>query len=305
MSNGSKPTCGSQGATTDDVLKVFLFLLGAGSTGVSIVMGAKSILEVTAGVSVVGITAAGAIWIAAVLGAVLMLGLVFSFWWNRCLSSPDRLEACSAGVVNAAVPSFASASDVIFPFTAMHDRLDVVLKSVYWPLVTGGGAGWVFCAADSRSSPVIRCYYKDSEVCAAGGGAVVGGAVGAVGGILLAAAAVAAIGCATIIACVFALILAFIIAAVAVLVGAILGGWIGWGVAASSTPSTAEGNAIVVGDYVTTKGGIVTLGDANKARVYWFVDETTQHGRSTGSAEFSFTDPDTNLTTDACPAPIE
>jgi len=44
------------------------------------------------------------------------------------------------------------------------------------------------------------------------------------------------------------------------------------------------------------------------ARVYWFVTNTTLHGRSTGTPEFSFTDPDTNLTPpgagDACPPPI-
>jgi hypothetical protein len=136
-------------------------------------------------------------------------------------------------------------------------------------------------------------------VCAAGLGSTIGGIVGAVGGILAGVAIAAAIGCATIIFCLIAILVAIVVAVVVVLVAAFIGGQIGHAAATNTAPA-AGGTPLVVGDNVTTKGGLLTSAYDQGARVYWFVTETTLHGRSTGSAPFSHTDPDANLPIDAC-----
>jgi|SRR5215831_4520524 len=300
MANG-KPTCGPQGKPTDDVLTLILAILGGIGTLASII---KALLSGSL-VTILGITAPASVWLAAVAAALATEVIVFSFYYKRCLENPPGEAQCSAGVVNGIEDSFNSAADEIFPFTAQHKRVDVVVKSMYWFLVQNL-AFFIKCAKDPAGSPMIQSFYETDEVCAAGLGSTIGGGIGVIGGILLGVLAGAAIGCATIILCLLALIVALIVAAVTVLVGAFLGGQIGKAVSNNSRPlPTGPGNApIQVGDYITTKGNLITSGDFDGARVYWFVTDTTLHGRSTGTPEFSFTDPDTNLTMDACPPPI-
>ncbi len=303
MSNG-KPACGPQGKPTDDVLTFILAVLGA----IGGIIGAIKAVTSTTIVTILGISAPAGVWLAAVAAALVTELVVFGFYYKRCLEKPEGLAACSAGVVNGIEESFNSASDELFPFTAMHDRVDVVIKSMYWFLAQNG-AFFIKCAGDALGSPMILSFYESDEVCGAGLGATIGGGVGVIGGILLGVLAGAAIGCATIILCLLALLIAAIIAAVVVIVGAFIGGQIGKAAAGDSTPSASDtGNAVQVGNYITTKGNLITSGDVDGARVYWFVTNTTLHGRSTGTPEFSFTDPDTNLTPpgagDACPPPI-
>lgn len=293
-----KPVCGSQGAasggTFGTVLDDLFVVGGAVGTAGSI----AGLLGKTAIVTIFGISAAAVIWIAAVAAALATWFIVFDFYRHRCLASPDTRRTCTSGVVNGFVMSFSSTADEFFPYTAMHDRADIVVKSVYWPIVEVN-AGWVHCSTDADESPILRAYYHDPKVCGAGLGATIGGGIGAVAGILAAVAIAAAIGCATIILCLIAILVAIVVAAIIVLVAALIGGQIGRAAATESAPS-AGGTALVVGDYVTTKGGLLTSTYDDGARVYWFVTETTPHGRSTGSAPFSFTDPDANLPTDAC-----
>jgi hypothetical protein len=50
-----------------------------------------------------------------------------------------------------------------------------------------------------------------------------------------------------------------------------------------------------------TVGAVFRGGDMDGARVYWFVENTILHGRSSGSPPYSHTDPDANLNPDGCP----
>jgi len=299
-----KPACGSQGSHVSTALTTLIAIFGAVSTAANIgkaVYGA--VTEHVANWTFI-VAAPTAVWFAAVIGALVAWGLVFSFWYDRCLSSPDALAGCSAGVVNATIASFASTSEKILAFTGQHARVDVVVKSGYWHLVETNSA-WIFCAGDSDSSPILRGYYKSPDVCGAGLGATIGATAGVVGGILVGCIAGAAIGCATIILCLLAILVALIVAAAVVIAAAIIGGQIGRAAASGSTPTSSSGDAISLADYVTTKGSLVQLDDDNGARVYWFVSDTTLHGRSTSAPEFSFRDPDSNLNPDACPVIIE
>jgi hypothetical protein len=97
---------------------------------------------------------------------------------------------------------------------------------------------------------------------------VIGGGAGVIGGIIAGALIGAAIGSASIVLCLLALLVALIVAAAAVLVGALIGGQIGKAAADSSQPTASGGQVLLVGDYVSTSGGLVTLGDAEEAQVY-------------------------------------
>jgi hypothetical protein len=141
-------------------------------------------------------------------------------------------------------------------------------------------------------------------VCKAGTGAIIGAAVGLVPGVLLGVLAGVAIGCATVILCLLALIVAAIIAAAVVIAAAVAGGQIGKAAGESSQPS-ADGTELAVGDYITTNGNLLNIEFLDGARGYWWASDTTLHGRSTGVAPFSYTDPDANLNPDACPIIIE
>jgi hypothetical protein len=299
-----KPACGSQGAHVPTSLATWLAIIGGASTLVNI---GKTVVGAASGHVATWtfiVAAPAGVWLGAIVGALAAWALVFSFWYDRCLSSPDALDGCSAGVVNGGVPSFSSTSEQVLAFNAQHNRLDVVVKSAYWDLVETN-ALWIFCAGDRDQSPLIHAYYKNPQVCAAGLGATIGGGVGVVGGILLGCIAGAAIGCATVILCIVAILVALIVAAATVIVAAVIGSQVGRAVAGGAGPAASTGEALRTGDYVTTKGSVVSLDDDSGARVYWFVDDTTLHGRSTGSPEFSFRDPDANLNPDACPVIIE
>lgn len=293
-----QPVCGSQGVTTGSSIGTVLgdlgWLFGAVGTAGTLI----GFLGKTAIFTLWGISAATVIWLAAIAGALITFAVVFDFYRLRCLSHPDTRRSCSSGVVEQLVPAFNGTTSQLFPFTAQHDRVDVVVKCVYWPLVVNNAA-FVHCNSDPDSSPILRGYFHNAQVCAAGLGSTVGAGVGIVAGILLGCLAGIAIGCATVILCIFAILLALIVAAVTVLVAALIGGQIGMAAAGSSAP-TASGNAIQSGDYITTKGGLLTSGDDDGARVYWFVDPATLHGHSALPSPHDHTDPDMNLIPDAC-----
>lgn len=303
-----QPTCGSQGTTssssTSGVLSDIAWLLGLVGTVTTVV----GLFGKTALFTLLGISAPVVVWIAAVAGALITFAVVLDFYRLRCLSHPDTLAACSAGVVERVVPSFGSATDELFPFTAMHDRIDVVVKCVYWFLVENGAA-FVQCNIDTDTSPILRGYYKSAKVCGAGLGSTIGAGVGAVVGTflgVLAGGAIASLACGPFawLCLILAVLVALIVAAVCVLIGALAGGQIGKAAASGGPPAADDGSVLSASDYVTTKGGLLTSGDDDGARVYWFVTMTTLHGRSAAAPPFSHRDPDDNLLMDACPVVI-
>lgn len=296
-----KPTCGSQGTSTQSSVSGVLGDLSCAFTVLTAIGSLIGILGKTSTITIQGIAAPAAVWIGAVIGAVLACTTVFDCYRLRCLAHLDTLAACSAGVVEQVVPAFNRVSDRIFPFTAQHDRIDVVVKCLYWPLVQLD-ADFVQCNGDPGKSPILRGYYHNAKVCGAGFGATIGAGIGAVGGILLGALAGAAIGGATIILCLLAQLTALIVAAATAIIAAVAGGQIGRAAAGGPpSPMADDDNTIHSGDYVTTRGGLLTSGADDGARVYWFVEHTTLHGRSTSSSPFDHTDPDANLAIDACP----
>src|ERR1700754_3454284 len=112
-----KPTCGSQGNSTDDMMKVILAIWGVVGTIGSV---AGLIGGATGVVTILGIAAAGLIWLSAAGAGLAAVITVFAFYFDRCLGNPDGKEACTAGVINEIVGSFNSVSEQIFYFTAQH-----------------------------------------------------------------------------------------------------------------------------------------------------------------------------------------
>jgi hypothetical protein len=210
--------------------------------------------------------------------------------------------------VNAIVESFSDTLQQVFPFTAMHDRVELVTKSRFWDIVESSGA-YVHCTDEGtpRRSAIMRCYFYSAEVCAAETGSQMGAGVGAVGGIIAGAAIAAAIGCATVILCIFALILAFLVAVVAALVGALIGGQIGKAASDNSVPSSSAGAPLAIGDLVTINGQRSRREYDNGAWVMWWVSSAATHGRaadSVASNPFSYCDIDEQLQDDSCPLPV-
>lgn len=241
---------------------------------------------------------------AAAVAAAAVVATVIYFAVERC-DHPSGEKGCMAGVIESLAPAFtASATDAVFAFSSQHDRVDVVVKKDFWDLIDAQ-SDYVFCSQNDQS-PIVPCFYYNPAVCNAGIGASVGATVGAVAGLLIAAAAVAAIGCATWILCILALIVAIIIAVAAAILGAVAGGQIGKAATPQPGPMSS-GNELILpqplnaGDYVTEQGTLAKSGDLNNALVFYFVEHTTLHGHSLGSPSFSHTDPDQNLTPDACP----
>jgi hypothetical protein len=301
-----QPVCGSQGDSTDDVGKIILAILGIGGTVIGIITTAAKATALDT-LPILGWTAPGigAIGLGAAAGAAAVMVSAFAFWWDRCLSSPDGLQSCSAGVVQNVVESFNAPADYMFPFIAQHNFISVVVKCIYWPLVQQE-AQYILCFRND--SPAITCVYENPAVCAAAAGSFIGAVVGGVGGIVLGILAGAALGCTAsgpfyLLCLLIAAIVAAIVAAVCALAGAAIGGNIGHAIAGDEQPSSDNGDMIAIGDYVTTQGKTIISGDFDHARVYWFVEHTTLHGHTTDPGPFfSHTDPDNNLVPDACPS---
>lgn len=312
----AKPTCGAQSLVHDDTLTTILAVFGVIGTLVGIPAAIASLLGMTSVlVTLFGIAITGAAAASAAAAGLAALVVIIVFHVDRCYPKKGQ-RTCWAGVIEETEDSFGSASDEIFPFSAMHPRVDVVVKCGYWHLVSTN-AEFVQCNDDSRASPILRTYYHSKKVCAAGVGAVYGAAVGAAAGIiagaLVAAAIIAAVGCATIILCLLALLLAAIIAIAGVLIGAFVGGQIGKALADDDAPqgtgAGGEKTDLGVGHYVSIRGNLIVSGNDEGAVVGWWAEGTTLHGGPSTNGEgtgggppYPHTDPDTNLVPDACPA---
>ena len=133
--------------------------------------------------------------------------------------------------------------------------------------------------------------------------------VGAVAGVGLGIAAGVAVaaGCATLILCLLAILVAVLIAVVTVILGAIAGGNIGRAAGEESGPSgeteAGEGVSLSVGDLITVRGNLATVGP----RIFWWVEETTYHGEASAGLRqpYSYCDIDLELPagTEGCIGP--
>lgn len=303
-----RPDCGTaESDIIPDPLKDVLASLGAVGAFISTLIGigkALGVVSIEAGIiSVGGVAIGGAAANGVLIGAAVAIIIIITigmYALDRCVAK-DGLRECFAGVVQSVTDSFGSGWDQVFPFSAMHDRVDLVVKSRYWDAVEDGQA-FVFCTDHEppMRSEIMRCYFFDSRVCDAATGAQVGAAVGGVAAVIAAAAVAAAIGCATVILCIVALIVAAIVAAVAVLVGALIGGQAAKAASENDAPGTAEGGDIAVGHLVTIRGNMVRREHDQAANVLYFATSADFHGMSTSPQPFTYCDINDELEMDGC-----
>jgi hypothetical protein len=206
-----------------------------------------------------------------------------------------------AGVVHEVVGSFDSALDEIFPFSAMHDRVDVLAKSRFWD-VSEDNQAFVHCtdAEPPRRSELLRCYFDDRRVCDAAHGAQIGAAAGAAAGIILAALAAAAIGCATVILCLIALLVAAIIVAAVALAGAFAGGQIAKELSTDDSPTAGSGETLTVGYLVTIRGSLKRREYDEGANVIYWASSAQFHGTSVSPQPLSYCEIDDELVDEGC-----
>lgn len=212
-------------------------------------------------------------------GAIAVIGIVSTYWYDRCYPR-EGLQECVAGVVSEIKQSFSDVLENLLPFTAMHDRVDVVVKSKYWRVAEDAEAK-AFCTKveGQRRSEIMRCYFYTPKVCNAMAGAFTGAVAGSIPGVLLAAYIAALIGCSSVILCLFALLLAVLIAAGFALAGAIAGGAVANAVSDRSMPASTEGTPVNTGALISVHGNMVRREFDENANVFWFVKSSSLSGR--------------------------
>lgn len=227
----------------------------------------------------------------AVLAGLATIFTISVFADNRC-SLPGKslyyeskgLSECIAGVVYEIVEGFSDWVEEIFPFTAMHDRIDLVVKSKFWATVEDS-AEKVYCTGEyPYRSVIMRCYYYDRRVCNAVKGALLGAGVSFLPAVVVGAAIAAAL-CTSGILCLLGIVLAALAAIIIVLAGAATGGQIGKGNEISDDSPLAEdtegkSEEISVGDYLTVRGNMVPRSFDGNANVIWWVSHTNLHGKA-------------------------
>lgn len=216
-----------------------------------------------------------AIVIAAV--AIATVAAIAQIYSDRCKTQSGIPNQCFSGIVNDIIPAFSTTTDAIFPFSSLHDRVDVVVRSVYFDELRQYGKS-VYCINTVPTmSPVLIAFYHNAQVCAAGAGAVTGAVVGGIVGTLLGVAAYVALGCVSIIFCIFCLIVAALIALAAAIAGAVIASQAAKAATKSSGPTETSGNAeqqIHVGDIVTVIGNLISAGFLAGEAVLWWTTST-------------------------------
>ena len=301
-----RPVCSN---VSPDVVPSPLTELGSIIGIISLIIGIISnIGKVKAFIISLGAFSAGAL--AGIIVAAGLLTLMTLYLFDTC-DSVDGLKECVAGVVHEVVGDFSTTTEQLLPFTAMHDRVDVIVKSKYWNVVEDANA-FVFCTGEAvpRRSEIIRCYFYTNRVCNAIQGAIIGGYVGAIGGIIAGAFAAAAIGCVAtaFLLCLLALLVAALIVAAAVLVGSFIGGQIGKAASDDDVPTDDEGDVISIGELITIiDGNMVRRERDSGANVFWWVNESAVSGdapSSIPSNPYSYCEIDEVFPDDACQEPI-
>jgi len=302
-----------------------------------------------------GAVAYAAIIITAVAAATIVIVWAWQSYNGLCGAPTAGFKECVTGVVNAVTPSFQFWYSGLVGFQNNQPRVDVVVKTLYHPIVCLNNPPKVWCAGcancppsvatpaeisdpSAPCSPMLACYYHDSQVCAGalGGaiGATVGAVVGGILGIIAAVAAFGALGCSfTAIfswICLIVLLVVLLIVIAVVAIMAAFGCAIGTGVAqestAADTPASNRGAglSLMPGTYVSILGNMLQATHSLGANVLWFAgwipdsngrfaeDETQSNnsgttvlGFSLGMPPFCVTDPDTNIpdSMDKCPRP--
>ncbi len=272
----------------DTIVKVF------GLAGLAIaVLKAIAALKVTGGVvSIFGVSIGSGLFAGGAIGvavAFVTLIVISNSAKDRC--NPSKAESqCVAGVVNNIVPSFSSGLDEWAPWQAMHDRVDLVVKSFYWQIVELGNA-YVFCTDEPRPrrSEILRCYFFEQRVCDAANGAVTGAAVAVVPAVL-AAAGIAALMCVTVVLCLLGLLIAAIVAAAIVLGGAAIGGQIAKSNSENADPTADTGQTLAIGHLITVNGPMEPRGYDEGANAIYWATGAQFHGMSMSPQPFSYCD---------------
>jgi hypothetical protein len=312
MANGDKPACEGSGlgatqfANTWLLLTTILAIIGGISTFVGLVTSTTTIL-------LFGVLIPIALAAAAAGGGLGVFAIVLAGAYSK-LAPQKGIHECYAGIATTVQEAFSDGWAIYFPFTAQHDRVDVVVKPIYWDVVERSPAQYVYCNFDSKLSPLIHTFFRTPEVVGAMAGSMYGAGIGAAIGIALGVAAGAAIGCVGVITipiCLLAMLIALLIAAGMAIAGAFIGGSVGRLAAGPSSPSgsapgTNDKSVIRVGDYITVNANLIVYGEDNGAWAAWWAEHTTLHGHSTqgegvgGSAPYNFADARDNLEPDAC-----
>jgi hypothetical protein len=290
-----RPNCGDANTAPNeesfwDVVGWILKIFGIAGLAISVVKALGAITVSGGVISVGGISIATGLFAGGAVGfvvAVTTLIVVIASARDRCTQSTAESQ-CVAGVVTALVPSFSETRDDWLPWQAMHDRVDLIVKSFFWQVVEAGNA-YVFCtdAPTPRRSEIMRCYFYERRVCDAASGAAAGAAVGAVAGIV-AAALIAAALCTTVVLCLLGLVLAAIVAGAAVLGGAAIGGQIAKANSANEDPAADTGQTLAVGHLVTVNGPMERRGYDEGANVIYWADSAQFHGMSMSPQPFSY-----------------
>lgn len=303
---GRNPRCGDPSSSPTPTTTVIDIITAISAIGGAIAGAVKFFGEAQAIAAFFG-GAAGAGAVAGALGAIFVIIAVGIHAHDRCIQG-DGNRVCVAGVISHLENSFSSVSDEILPFTAMHDRVDVVVKSRFWDIVEDSNA-FVHCTDHEfpQRSEIQRCYYFEPRVCEAAQAGVVGAALGGAAGVAAGAAIAAAIGCLTIVLCIVALIVAALVAATAALIGAFIAGQVAKTAAGDTDPTSSGGQPVVVGDLVSVRGNRKLREHDENAGVLWWVSQTDLHGRISDGASrpFTYCDVDDELTSESCPLPDE
>ncbi len=238
-----------------------------------------------------------------ILAAAVTAGLIMAWAWESysalCGAPAAGKLACVSGVINTVQGGFTYAYSEVVGFANNQPRADVVVKSLYWPIVNSGSPPMVWCAScancppgtappgsgtDSPCSPIMACYYHDPQVCnAAKGsaiGATVGAALGAIGGVIAGVLAFGAVGCSfTVVFSWICMLVLLIIVAVIIVVVA-LTAFIGSAIGTQAGKAAAGGAAVPTGGassavlmpraYVSVVGNMVPAKQSLGANVIWF-----------------------------------
>jgi len=313
-----RPACGGTQTVSaaPTLLAVLMGIWAVAAAIIAGIMGVAGFLEkfapaIAAGVSWTvtwlggSISLAGAAALALIIAVAIATAVLIIVWaWQSysalCGSPPVGKFECISGVINAITPGFSAWYSQAVGFAGNQPRIDVVVKSNYWPIITLNNPPFVWCARCTNCppaaaggatiaggspgcSPELSCYYHNKQVCSAALGAAIGATVGAVIGaglaVVGAVAAMSAAGCAItgpfvlfcwIILAIILIVVIIVVVAVA-LIGAAIGTQAGKAAAGgSATPPAVAGAALAAGAYVTVVGNLVQAGPSMGANAIWF-----------------------------------
>ncbi len=250
---------------------------------------------------------AGAGYAVGIVIVAVTTAVIISYYagdtYSKLSSDPPKggTYGCVAGVVETVVNAESKL------FNMHHGRVDVVVKSMYWDVLTRGNPPFLWCAGCANCSasvasaapanriwcsPMLRCYYRSNAVVGAALGAAIGATAGAIlGAVLGSIAAIAlagACGCGVTVVfapfCLLVVLLLTILAVVIVCLCALIGGAVGSEVgraaadkgplpAIDDSPGSKPGTHVAIqpGAYVSVFGYLVQTVDALGANALQYV----------------------------------